>query len=184
MNGDEQLPESAAEVTEVPELTALASKLTTRVVGESLEVKAVLVDGSLKISMIPASEASASAAPATLEPEQAAPEPTSQVAETAQWLTSRALRVGAGLGGLVIFGDLARDAFSEHHAGRILRAVFMVFVLVAGSLLGFAWASASKALATQQQETLPSAESYYHAGLVITALAGIALVVAAIWAAV
>lgn len=184
MTGDEQALETAGQTAE---LTARATELRVRAVEGSLVVKAVLADGSFEVRMLPEREEPeepVEPSHPTSELAPAAPVSSSQLAEDAQWLTSRVLRVGAGLGGLVIFGDLARDAFSENHATRILRAVFVVLVLAAGSLLGFAWARAAQASSTQQPDSLAAAQTHYHWALVITALAGIALVIAAIWSAV
>lgn len=187
MTGDEQALETAGQAAE---LTARATELRVRAVEGSLVVKAVLGDGSFEVRMLPEREEldepeePVEPSHPTSELAPAAPVSSSQLAEDAQWLTSRVLRVGAGLGGLVIFGDLARDAFSENHATRILRAVFVVLVLAAGSLLGFAWARAAQASSTQQPDSLAAAQTHYHWALVITALAGIALVIAAIWSAV
>ncbi len=96
-------------------------------------------------------------------------------------IKSRAAYMGAGLGGLILLGETAHDAFEANSDTRILRALFLTLVLVAGALFGLAWGGATGAKKANDA-TLSAAATKYNAGLVFMSLAGLALAVAVWWA--
>lgn len=102
-------------------------------------------------------------------------------ATRAHRIKSRAAYMGAGLGGLVLLGDTAHDAFETNSDTRILRALFLTLILIAGALFGLAWGGAT-GRNRSNDATLSSAATKYNAGLVFMSLAGLALAVAVWWA--
>lgn len=88
------------------------------------------------------------------------------------------LVAAGGLGGLLVFGDLARDSFTE--SNRWLRPIFVTLISVAGVLLGFASGKLDKYAPPAER----GAVKRYRAALVAIALAGCTLLAAAWWSAV
>ena len=82
-----------------------------------------------------------------------------RLADSARW-TQFSAYLGAGIGALVLFGDLAKDSFEA--APHWMRAVFITLILTAGVFLGrafFGYVFASAELSkTQSKDGLAPAD--------------------------
>lgn len=116
-----------------------------------------------------------------VEGEGASGEPSAE--QTQQRLKSLCVYVAGGLGGLILFGEIARDAFSEVTA--YVRASFVTLVIIGGVLLGSAWTSADWPVGEVKgkRRNVPGLRAY-RAATIAVLLAGLSLLVAVWWAAI
>ncbi|NHU42992.1 hypothetical protein [Rhodococcus sp. A14] len=72
-----------------------------------------------------------------------------QISDYQGW-QRRCLYVAGGLGGLILFGDLAKDSFSD--APSSVRAVFMTFAILAAGLIGYSYTRVAVSIDSLQRE--------------------------------
>ncbi|GHI04614.1 hypothetical protein Scel_29350 [Streptomyces cellostaticus] len=107
-------------------------------------------------------------------------------------LAALALGAFGTLGGLILFGDIAKDSFTE--SSRYLRAAFVTCAVLAGLFLGLSWSAADYALArreflknggqtTGKPNKIPLRFTLYKVATLLVVAAGLILLTAVWWSA-